>query len=69
MVLTPEWRGWFVTRNVIVDPDGNEMPRSLLRNYFLMLQYFRELAVRTGDERKRARSNQSLSRAHALRNR
>jgi hypothetical protein len=33
MVLTPEWRGWFVTRNAIADPDGNEMPRCLLHNY------------------------------------
>lgn len=30
LVLTPEWRGWFVTRNAIVDPDGNETPRNLL---------------------------------------
>ena len=52
MVLTPEWKGWFVTRNAILDPDGNETPRNLLRNYSLMLQYCRELAERTGDRRQ-----------------
>lgn len=49
MVLTPEWRGWVVTPNAIADPEGNETSRNPLRNYYLMLQYCRELAVRTGD--------------------
>ncbi len=55
MVLTPEWRGWFVTRNAIVDPDGNETPRGLLHNYYRMMQYCRELAMRTGDKQEIAR--------------
>jgi len=63
MVLTPEWRGWFVTRNAIVDPDGNETPRSLLHNYFLMMQYCRDLAVRTGDEQEIARWRRLLEAA------
>jgi hypothetical protein len=52
LVLTPEWRGWFVTQSAIVDPDGNETPRGLLHNYYLMLQYCREIVRRTGDERE-----------------
>ena len=55
MMLTSEWRGWFVTRNAIVDPDGNETPRCLLHNYYLVMQYCRDLAVRTGDEQEIAR--------------
>jgi hypothetical protein len=55
MVLTPEWKGWFVTRSAIVDPEGNETPRDLLRNYYLMLQYCRELVRRCGDEREMER--------------
>ena len=52
MVLNPEWKGWSVTRNAIVDPDGNETPRGLLHNYYLMVQYCRELAVRTGGKQE-----------------
>jgi hypothetical protein len=63
MVLTREWRGWFVTQNAIVDPDGNETPRGLLHNYYLMLQYCRELAVRTGDEQEIARWRRLLEAA------
>jgi len=55
MVLTPEWRGWVVTQNAVVDPEGNETPRNLIRNYYLMLQYCRELAGRSGDEQEIAR--------------
>ncbi len=63
MVLTPEWRGWFVTRNAIADPDGNETPRGLLHNYYLMLQYCRELAVRIGDQKEIARRRRLLEAA------
>ena len=63
MVLTPEWRGWFVTRNAIVDPDGNATPRGLLHNYYVMMRYFRELAVRTGDEQEIARWQRLLEAA------
>jgi len=63
MVLSPEWKGWFVTRNAIVDPDGNETPRNLLHNYFLMMQYYLELAVRTGDEQDIARWRRLLEAA------
>jgi hypothetical protein len=63
MVLTPEWKGWFVTRGAIVDPDGHETPRNLLHNYFLMLQYCRELAGRTGDEQEIARWRRLLEAA------
>jgi hypothetical protein len=55
MILTPEWRGWLIKPDVIVDPEGAEMPRSLLHNYQLMLIYFRDLARRTGDEHEMER--------------
>jgi hypothetical protein len=47
--LTAEWRGWRITRDAIVDPEGNATSRCLLRNYFLMLQYAGELVRRSGD--------------------
>ena len=52
MVLTPVWRGWLAKPDVIVDPDGNETNRPALRNYQLMLDYVRELARRSGDQRE-----------------
>ena len=52
LVLTAEWRGWLIKPDAIVDPDGNETNRCALRNYQLMLDYFRELARRSGDERE-----------------
>ena len=63
MVLLPEWKGWFVTRGAIVDPDGNETPRSLVHNYYLILQYCRELARRTGDAHELERWARLLSAA------
>jgi hypothetical protein len=51
-VLTPKWRGWLVKSECIVDPEGNETSRSLLRMYQMMLQYAHDLARRTGDERE-----------------
>ena len=63
MVLTADWKGWFVTREAIIDPEGNETPRNLVRNYYLMLQYCRELARRTGDEQEIARWRRLLEAA------
>jgi len=50
-VLPPEWKGWLVKPDAIVDPEGNETSRNLLRMYRMMLQYSHDLASRTGDER------------------
>jgi hypothetical protein len=50
-VLSAEWKGWLVKRDAIVDPEGNETNRNLLRNYQLVLQYAHELSRRTGDPR------------------
>jgi hypothetical protein len=55
IVLTPEWRGWFVIRNEIVDPEGIEPPRNLIRNYFPMLRHYRGLAGWIGDAPEIAR--------------
>jgi uncharacterized protein DUF3653 len=55
MILTTEWRGWIVKPDAIVDPEGNEMPPNLLRDYQLMLQYFRDLAKRSGDAKEMER--------------
>jgi hypothetical protein len=63
MVLTREWKGRFVTGIAIVDPEGNETSHALLRNYYLMLQYCRELAVRAGDDQKIARRRRLLEAA------
>ena len=63
MVLTPEWRGWFVTRDAIIDPEGNETSRNVVRNYYFMLQYCRELAARAGDEHEIARWRRLLEAA------
>ena len=43
-VLGPEWRGWIVKADGIVDPDGNEIPRNLLHNFFLVMQLARRMA-------------------------
>ena len=50
LVLTPEWKGWSIKADCIVDPEGNETTRSLLRMYQMMMQYAHDLARRTGDE-------------------
>ena len=49
MVLTKEWRGWLVKPDAIVDPEGNETNRAALHNFQLMLDYFRDLAKRSGN--------------------
>lgn len=49
------WRGRFVTQNAIVDPEGNETPRGVLRNDDLVLPYCRELAGRIGYKQEIAR--------------
>ena len=51
-VLTVEWHGWIVKPDVIVDPEGNETNRNLLRMYQMMMAYAHDLARRTGDERE-----------------
>jgi hypothetical protein len=51
-VLTAQWAGWLVKPDAIVDPEGNETTRNLLRMYRMMLQYAHDLARRTGDERE-----------------
>jgi hypothetical protein len=43
-VLTDEWKHWLVKADCLVDPEGNETSRELLRNYSLMLQFARVLA-------------------------
>lgn len=43
-VLSDEWKGWLVKPDVLVDPEGNETSRDLLRNYSLILQFSRALA-------------------------
>ena len=50
LILTPEWRGWLIKPDAIVDPEGNEMNRGALRNCQLVLEYSRDLARRSGDE-------------------
>jgi hypothetical protein len=50
-VLTADWRGWLVKPDAIVDPEGNETNRHLLRMHRLMMQYAHDLARRTGDPR------------------
>lgn len=52
-VLGPEWAGWLVKPDSIVDPDGNETTRSQLRNYFWIVQMARELAAARGEDAHR----------------
>lgn len=61
MVMTPERKGWLVTSNALVDPEGNETSRGLLRGYYLMIQYCRELAKRAGGEEELERSRRILA--------
>jgi hypothetical protein len=49
-VLGPKWKGWVLTADSIVDPDGNETNIALLHNYFFMMQYARQLAEERGEE-------------------
>jgi Phage protein len=52
MVLTSEWAGWVVKAQCLVTPEGVELPRNILRMHQVMLQYYHDLARRTGDERE-----------------
>lgn len=54
-VLTDEWEGWLLKPEGIVDPEGNETYRSLLRGYFLMMQLVREMSLVRGGRAGRAR--------------
>lgn len=38
-VLTDEWKGWRLTEHCLIDPEGNETHRNMLRGYAMMLQY------------------------------
>lgn len=51
-VLTTEWEGWIIKPEAIVDPEGNETSRNLLRGYAQILSWAHDLARRTGDERE-----------------
>jgi hypothetical protein len=42
-VLTDEWDGWKINLTGLVDPEGQETSRSLLRGYSLMMQFVRPL--------------------------
>jgi hypothetical protein len=42
-VLTVEWKGWLLKPDSLVDPEGQETSRNLLRGYAFMLQYVRHL--------------------------
>lgn len=53
-VLGPEWKGWLVKPDSIVDPDGNETSRALLHNYFWIAQFARQLAYERDDARVHA---------------
>jgi hypothetical protein len=50
-VLTAEWDRWIVKPDAIVDPEGNETNRNLLRGYAQILAWAHNLAQRSGDER------------------
>jgi hypothetical protein len=52
-VLGPEWAGWLVKPDSIVDPDGNETTRSQLHSYFWVVQMARELAAARGEDAHR----------------
>lgn len=52
-VLGPEWTGWVVKPDSIVDPDGNETTRSQLHNYFWVVQMARELSAARGEDAHR----------------
>ena len=43
-VLGDTWRDWIIKPDSIVDPDGNETSRTLLYNYFWIVQFARRLA-------------------------
>ena len=53
-VLGVEWKGWLVKPDAIVDPDGNETSRTLLHNYFWIVQLARRLAYERDDPRVHA---------------
>jgi hypothetical protein len=49
-VLGPKWKGWVLTADSIVDPDGNETAIMLLHNYAFIVQYAAHLARENGEE-------------------
>lgn len=51
-VLDDKWEpGWIARRGVLVDPDGNECSRKLLRAYPFIVQLCRVLAYQSADQR------------------
>lgn len=57
-VLTPEFRGWRVVGNKIIDPEGNATTAGQLRAYALMMQLMAELT--RDDQAKRDRFREIL---------
>lgn len=53
-VLGPEWRGWLVKADSIVTPDGLEIARSQLDNYFWIMQLSRRIVYDQEDSRLHA---------------
>lgn len=51
-VLGPEWHGWLVKADSIVDPEGNETTRPLLHNYQFIMQFARQSAAELGEQRR-----------------
>lgn len=45
-VLGPDWDGWIVKGNRLVDPEGNETTQGQLRAYYFVYQLARELGKR-----------------------
>ncbi len=48
-VLGPEWKGWRIKPDGLVDPDGNETTQAQLRAYFFIVQFARGLAADRGE--------------------
>jgi hypothetical protein len=52
-VFPAAWgRGWALTETAIIDPEGNEVPATWVRGYFLLLQWARGVAQERGLSRE-----------------
>lgn len=51
-VLGPEWREWFVHKNKLVSPEGQETTQSQLNAYWLVMQLARELTEKDPEARQ-----------------
>ena len=47
-VVGPEWTGWTIRRDQLVDPEGNRTTQAQLRAYWMIVQLARELAREAG---------------------